>query len=361
MTATGMTEPDSTAPVGISQPPSTTIVPRRRWRWIAGLAAVVLTVGTGLGVVLAVVSGGSGTAHADALCDQMRREHGPYWPCINVPTYTPQPTQNTPPPTGSTPGAPGNGPNAGGSPGPGPGTGNGTPIIPVPGYRAPGLPGQRPPAPPQQTGQRPAPPNTGQPAPPAQTGRPAPRTPAVPGPKVQQPARPAPVTVPGPALAPIPGPASTDSIPTAVWLLVGAAALTAAPARHSVSRFGFLKKLWNRRKKDKDKKDDKPKNDSKPAPKPIHPDSSRIREIENSLPRSRARIREVKNEDELRAVYERMSHGSKPAQAPGTYNGTLREFPDGTKVGWRNSNKSGSTIDIWYADTGKWVRIHTAK
>ncbi|GAB11411.1 hypothetical protein GOARA_068_00700 [Gordonia araii NBRC 100433] len=112
------------------------------------------------------------TANADALCDQMRREHGPYWPCINVPTYTPQPTQNTPPPTAPTPGGPGSGPNAGGSPGPGPGTGNGTPIIPVPGYRAPGLPGQtRPPA--QTTGQqRPAPQN---PAPQAPAPTPAAR------------------------------------------------------------------------------------------------------------------------------------------------------------------------------------------
>ena len=26
------------------------------------------------------------TAHADALCDQLRAQYGPSWPCISVPT-----------------------------------------------------------------------------------------------------------------------------------------------------------------------------------------------------------------------------------------------------------------------------------
>lgn len=200
-------------------------------RWFAGLIAVLLTAGTAAGVIFAVVSGGSAAAHADALCDQMRREHGPMWPCINVPTYTPQPTQNTPPPTGSIPGAPGSGSNADGSPGPGPGAGNGTPIIPVPDYRPPGLPGQQPPAPPRQTG--PASPNTGLPAPPP-TG--SPRQPRIPAPSPQQPVPPAHVTVPVPTMSPAEPATESGSIPVAVWLLVGAATLLVGGRSTGVSR-----------------------------------------------------------------------------------------------------------------------------
>ncbi|GED98877.1 hypothetical protein [Gordonia crocea] len=166
---------------------------RYRWRWIAALTAVLATGLTGIAILLAVTAH-PGTAHADPLCDQMRREHGPYWPCINVPTYTPLPTQYTAPPTPTT-GNNSNGPNVGGEPGTGPGTSNATPIIPVPGYRAPGLPGQQPPAPPQQTRQQQAPPaQTGQPTPP-QSPRPAPQPPTPP--QVQQPAPQTPAVAPG--------------------------------------------------------------------------------------------------------------------------------------------------------------------
>ncbi|MCF8609011.1 hypothetical protein L5G28_02365 [Gordonia sp. HY285] len=80
--------------------------------------------------VLAAGFGGSGDAHADALCDQMRAQYGPSWPCVSVPTYTPPPTMPTQPTTPNAPGAPsGNGPVIGGDAGPGPGQGNGTPII----------------------------------------------------------------------------------------------------------------------------------------------------------------------------------------------------------------------------------------
>jgi hypothetical protein len=52
-----------------------------------------------------------------------------------------------------------------------------------------------------------------------------------------------------------------------------------------------------------------------------------------------------------------MSAGGKPATPP-TYNGTMMELPDGTKVGLRNvSTSGGKTIDIFLPD-GKYTRVH---
>ncbi|MFC3242236.1 hypothetical protein ACFOJ6_07645 [Gordonia humi] len=95
----------------------------------AALAAGVGVLGF-TGTLLVAGLTGSGAAGADALCDQMRAQYGPNWPCISVPTYTPPPTMPTQPSAPNAPGAPsGNGPVIGGDPGPGPGQGNGTPII----------------------------------------------------------------------------------------------------------------------------------------------------------------------------------------------------------------------------------------
>lgn len=76
-----------------------------------------------------------GTAHSDALCDSLRAQYGPNWPCISVPTNTFTPTAPT-----AAPPVPGTadtsttdtGPRAGSNIGPGPGTGDDTPIIPGP-------------------------------------------------------------------------------------------------------------------------------------------------------------------------------------------------------------------------------------
>ncbi len=98
----------------------------------AGRRAAAMAAGAGtLAFAGAILAAGLGRseARADALCDQMRAQYGPSWPCISVPTYTPPPTMNAPT---STPGAPGTshgGAVIGGDAGPGPGTGNGTPIV----------------------------------------------------------------------------------------------------------------------------------------------------------------------------------------------------------------------------------------
>lgn len=80
----------------------------------------------------ALVGYSAGQSSADALCDQMRQQHGPNGPCISVPTYTPPPTIDPPPTAPDATTTPQNeGPVIGGDPGPGPGHGDGTPIVGV--------------------------------------------------------------------------------------------------------------------------------------------------------------------------------------------------------------------------------------
>ena len=201
---------------------------RSRVRRLAATGAAAATLTLGLSWTLGTETGGP--ASADALCDQMRAQYGSNWPCINVPTYTPPPTQNEPAPTapGQTE-APNNGPGIGGSPGLGPGEGNRTPIVPGPqGGQVPQVPGRQ--------------------SAPAQID-PGQRVPAQPG-ATQAPA---PVTIePAPneatpevdkAFQPLPGvqgPSGSDSggIPVPAWLLLGAAALVAGAPRSLLRRGG---------------------------------------------------------------------------------------------------------------------------
>lgn len=97
------------------------------------VAGAVASTGVVTGALWVAVLTGSGTASADALCDQLRAQYGPGWPCVSVPTPPPTPEAVNPAPT--LPGqeeGPTGGPQAGANPGPGPGLGNGTPIVPVP-------------------------------------------------------------------------------------------------------------------------------------------------------------------------------------------------------------------------------------
>ena len=113
---------------------------RRGVRAVGVVVAMLVGASVVMGVVVTV--GGGGTAHADALCDQMRARYGSNWPCISVPTNTFNPTTNTPAPTTGADGASSGGPQVGSNIGPGPGTGDGTPIVPVPGQATGPVPQQ---------------------------------------------------------------------------------------------------------------------------------------------------------------------------------------------------------------------------
>lgn len=195
-----------------------------RLRYLAATAGAVGVLAAGLSLTLGAAS--SGPASADALCDQMRAQYGPDWPCINVPTYTPPPTQNEPPPLapGET-GAPGSGPNIGGSPGTGPGEGNGTPIVPGPGQ------GQVPQVPGRQTAPTQVNPNPTAPEIPGRTQAPATVEPG------STDSGPEPVFQPLPATD-NPSEPGTGGIPTPAWLLVGTAALVAGAPRSLLRRGG---------------------------------------------------------------------------------------------------------------------------
>ena len=207
---------------------------RSRFRRIA--VGVLVAVLSGVGGVMLIVASAveaPAAAHADALCDQMRAQYGPSWPCISVPTYSPPPTMNTPAPTAIAPGDTSTGgPQVGSNAGPGPGDGDGTPIAPT----------------------------SPQTQPEAQTGAPSPTAtrPPLTSRPMSSPSQPSAVSTPSPTTDPdtrsdTPQPAqhhqnsttiggrprvsvgvsalraSPDApetgIPAAVWLLVGAAAL----------------------------------------------------------------------------------------------------------------------------------------
>lgn len=197
---------------------------------VVGRRVAALTAGAGTlaftGAILAAgFGGGAGPAGADALCDQMRAQYGPGWPCISVPTYTPPPTMDAPTPTPGAPGSTGGGPVIGGDAGPGPGTGNGTPIV--------GGSTDRDPQPrPKQTQV----PSTGTPV----TGQTERRSPGTV------------VVAPSPSSAPTPGskePRLTDldseveevdedqsTVPLPFWIVVGAAAVVGARRQRSLGR-----------------------------------------------------------------------------------------------------------------------------
>lgn len=174
------------------------------------------------GAILAAGFGSAGYAQADALCDQMRAQHGPSWPCISVPTYTPPPTMNAPTTTPGAPGTSNGGAVIGGDAGPGPGTGNGTPIV---GGRTQDQ---------NRTGRTGAPTGPRTPAPATVT----PNRPGEPANNVQSPV-PADDTVgrleQSPSDQAFLSPASDDdgSIPLPVWAIAGAAAVAAASLRRS--------------------------------------------------------------------------------------------------------------------------------
>jgi hypothetical protein len=186
------------------------------------------------GAILAAGLGGAGDVRADALCDQMRAQYGPSWPCISVPTYTPPPTMNAPTTTPGAPGTSNGGAVIGGDAGPGPGTGNGTPIVggqPTDQNRpdrAGGPTGPRTPAPATVTPNRPGQ-LSGNGQTPGRTQVPA----GVPVKQSEQ----------SPSDQAFLSPASDDDgglIPLPVWAIAGAAAVAAASprARSLLSRGG---------------------------------------------------------------------------------------------------------------------------
>ncbi|MBL1079597.1 SHOCT domain-containing protein [Nocardia sp. 2] len=145
---------------------------------MSGLMVATVAVLAGLGSVLVLFAGRDSAEAQPIPCEQWQQMH-PGWPCADVPTYNPQPTQ--PPNTGAPapiipsllnpPPGQGGGPGAGAlTPPPLQGPPNmNNPIVPVPGYTPPVLPGNQPPAP--------APAVPGEPAPGDLSG-PSPQSPA---------------------------------------------------------------------------------------------------------------------------------------------------------------------------------------
>lgn len=78
-------------------------------------------------------------------------------------------------------------------------------------------------------------------------------------------------------------------------------------------------------------------------------DASRIEERARSVgkPGKNKRVRVVETEEEIHALYDELAEGGAEAEWP-DYAGRAVEFPDGTRIGLRDSSSSapGSTVDI---------------
>lgn len=218
---------------------SSTHVRGRHWtRWVAGATAIGAAAGATAIVWAGLLIGGAGAAQADALCDQLRAQYGPGWPCVSVPP----PQSVTPPSIADTPGAPqigGSGPQAGAG-GLNPGPGNGTPIVPVPGGGGGngGGGGAQPPAEAEGPGQ---PDSATAPVqvttvPPASNVTPVEQTPPMPPNNAPPSTTPDAVNQQHPERVERFSPADSSDgdgsdIPLAAWVVGGAAALTAAHPR----------------------------------------------------------------------------------------------------------------------------------
>lgn len=197
---------------------------------------------------------GSPAANADALCDALRAQYGPGYPCVGVPTNTftppPVPTATLPTPGNDDTTRPTSGPGVGIDVGPGPGVGNGTPIVPVPTAPAP----------------RPVPQAGDEPSSTVEDG-PIGVTPGAPGASVPvRPPSPVPSPTRAPNAPPVPRQIDTD-VPagttprrtpdgdrdpdTVAWLIVAVTAFTAAhpragrAMRQAVAGTGGLVGRWN--------------------------------------------------------------------------------------------------------------------
>ena len=219
---------------------------------------------------------GSPAANADALCDALRAQYGPGYPCVGVPTNTftppPVPTATLPTPGNDDTTRPTSGPGVGIDVGPGPGVGNGTPIVPVP-----TAPGPAPGAVPQTGGGTPP---TAEEGPTGVTpGGSSPSAPVRPSSPVPSPTR-APNAPPVPRQIDSDVPSGTpprrapdgDRDPdTVAWLIVAVAAFTAAHPRAgrtmrlAVASTGGLVGRWNAGRHQRT---------NPPAP-PTHPDGDR--------------------------------------------------------------------------------------
>jgi hypothetical protein len=67
-------------------------------------------------------------------------------------------------------------------------------------------------------------------------------------------------------------------------------------------------------------------------------------------------VRTIGSAEELAQEYANLSKGGTPVNAP-NYNGTMVKFPDGSRVGMRNTSASGgATIDVFTGNAS--VKVH---
>lgn len=89
--------------------------------------------------------------------------------------------------------------------------------------------------------------------------------------------------------------------------------------------------------------------------------ASSVRGAVSGLPAGNSKgVGTVTSEAELANLFNRISAGGTTVPS-GTYPGTFKMLPDGTRIGYRSESKSGlATIDITFSDGNKF-KIHVAK
>ncbi|MBS4729253.1 hypothetical protein MSM1_13210 [Mycobacterium sp. SM1] len=94
------------------------------------------------------------------------------------------------------------------------------------------------------------------------------------------------------------------------------------------------------------------------SPQPSTPSAQDIREAIKNLPEGTApSIKEIRSEQDLRTLWDWLTKNAKGFAGSSTYPGREFVLGDGTRVGLRQSDDHGSTIDIRYPDKEP-VKVH---
>jgi len=82
----------------------------------------------------------------------------------------------------------------------------------------------------------------------------------------------------------------------------------------------------------------------------------------NTSPGDSKPHRQVDTPEELAEIYDKITKGGTPTEAPPGYKGVKVRLPDGTEIGLRDSSGSGGpTIDIRYPGRSSDVKVHLPK
>jgi hypothetical protein len=70
-------------------------------------------------------------------------------------------------------------------------------------------------------------------------------------------------------------------------------------------------------------------------------------------------VKEIWDEPSTRRLWDYLTRNAAEGSPPSEYGGTVRVLPDGTKIGFRRSERWGDSIDVWYPNDDEDTKTHT--